>query len=491
MILHIVRKDARRLWPQIAISLALLMALAFQDGARVDAVPGAAEGGLSLALPLVWACLLALAVQQESPADDRQFWITRPYRRGTLLASKLVFTALFVHLPALMGAAAVMMARGFSPWAGAVELVRGQLVLAVVLTIPALAVAALFPNPLQFLFAAIAVPAAAVWATGLLRMPWGWGVQSGYESGLALLLPAAVAILLLQYLRRRLWLTRGIGVAAALAAILLCALAPPRYAYALRSKIQPGGSRLSVRIDTTQRPWEWHSGSPRGTIAIPIALDGAPDRLVRLQHLDLQIVAEDGTRISSVATFRDQAALAYTTATPAGYRGLALRFDVPMWARVTASPVKLRGSFVATFYEKGATATVPVGQTAAIPGVGRCSSFFEETIFSRELKAVCSSPGGLPEITWVRLEAGSEHWDHFLGDASTHLPGPRDAFLSPVERRQTVFHMAEMRRGAGSQWLVPEDVVGRGQLRISSERAIGYELIDYDFGLLDLKKWAR
>ena len=100
--LHILEKDTRRLWWQIAVTFVLLAALARMDAERADFIPGPAEGWLTLLLLAAWGFLLALLVLEEPLVGDRQFWITRPYRWPALLAAKLVFAALFIHFPSLL-----------------------------------------------------------------------------------------------------------------------------------------------------------------------------------------------------------------------------------------------------------------------------------------------------------------------------------------------------------------------------------------------------
>ena len=68
-----------------------LAALANSDGWRADWIPSSMEGWLNLLLPLVWACVAALAVQEEPLVGDRNFWTTRPYRWPSLLGAKLMF----------------------------------------------------------------------------------------------------------------------------------------------------------------------------------------------------------------------------------------------------------------------------------------------------------------------------------------------------------------------------------------------------------------
>jgi len=104
-ILHIFRKDALHHWPEILISLALLVVHAtlqprtwteqqynreFLD-IFIHYLPGI--------LILSWVFLIVRIVQGETLVGDRQFWITRPYEWHKLLAAKLLSVLVFFHLP--------------------------------------------------------------------------------------------------------------------------------------------------------------------------------------------------------------------------------------------------------------------------------------------------------------------------------------------------------------------------------------------------------
>ena len=93
---NIFRKDARHHWPEIAASLALLVAFAwldirswssFDDGIATGAAAAFSFFFVSQMLPglikplllLSWMFLIVRVVHEESLVGDRQFWVTRPY----------------------------------------------------------------------------------------------------------------------------------------------------------------------------------------------------------------------------------------------------------------------------------------------------------------------------------------------------------------------------------------------------------------------------
>src|SRR5678815_4188197 len=97
----IFRKDARRLWPQIAIFWAMLaLGVLFDPGRTERALSPYRMFLMLLALAQPVACwtLLIAAIHEECLPGDRQYWLTRPFTWKSLLLEKMMFTAVFVNL---------------------------------------------------------------------------------------------------------------------------------------------------------------------------------------------------------------------------------------------------------------------------------------------------------------------------------------------------------------------------------------------------------
>ena len=80
--LVILRKDLRHFWWEIAITLMLLSILSWLDSQRYDFVPGPMEALLSIFLPIAWAYLVAVVIQEDGLVGGRQFWMVRPIRQS-------------------------------------------------------------------------------------------------------------------------------------------------------------------------------------------------------------------------------------------------------------------------------------------------------------------------------------------------------------------------------------------------------------------------
>src|SRR6516162_10209236 len=110
-ILHILKKDVRRHWPEILISLALLALYThrelqpWRNAFEVEAISRSplfyilSERYFAPALIIFWIFLAIRVVQGESLVGDRQWWTTKPYIWWQLLLAKLLFVLVFICVP--------------------------------------------------------------------------------------------------------------------------------------------------------------------------------------------------------------------------------------------------------------------------------------------------------------------------------------------------------------------------------------------------------
>jgi hypothetical protein len=220
LILHIFKKDVRRLWWGIAVALSLQAWMAWLDARNVTAdLPN-----FSLLLMVTWACLISLAVHEDPLVGDRQFWITRPSRWPVLLGSKLLFAVAVVHMPSFLADIAILAARGFYPWAWVGSLLAKQFVLGAALTLPVIALAAVLQSFAHLALAIIAIGGLTAFVTTftpLLHSQWRGVEDTRVAMFFAVFALTAAAIVPLQFAWRRTWPLRVAGVAAVLAAELL------------------------------------------------------------------------------------------------------------------------------------------------------------------------------------------------------------------------------------------------------------------------------
>ena len=221
LILHIVRKDLRRLAVPFGAWLAFIIgkaaALVVYAGGDLPWPGewfGTAVAYANWMEATVGMVLATWLVFEDSPCDPKTFWITRPLSGRRLLAAKLTgATLMLVALPVLL-LVPVWLAAGFGPREIALA-AASWAVLQGALTLLALTLAAVSANASQMIVGLVAFAlllAAGLWLTW--RLPGNW-------IGLACVLILTVALALgLQYLGRH----RRAAVASLVAGLGLLAL---------------------------------------------------------------------------------------------------------------------------------------------------------------------------------------------------------------------------------------------------------------------------
>ncbi len=437
LLLHTFRKDVRRLWPAVLVSLALLATLARADRWRSDTLVSSAEGWLNLVMPLAWACLIALAVLEEPLAGDRHFWLTRPHRWPALLAAKLVFALLFVHLPFLIADGYILAAHGFPPFESLPQLLWKQLSFAAVVTLPALALAALIPSFTHFMLGIFAI-AAATFVVGASRTPYMQRPDDYIRGEITAVLIAAAAIVIIwfQYRRHRPVIARGVAIVAVLLAGTLIGYVPESADYQARALLRPVQTALSLQIESRAQAMGANYGSlHRPTFALPMALSGLPGGAsYRTAVLTLTVTGPDGRRYRS-ATFTpanqfekvqlEASLFTYPYDADPATLWLTLRFDAAVYAALKDRHVRLTGQTVVRVVRQGETAWMPVGGRVAAPGVGNCSNGISEDRWSKaRIKVLCESPSDIPAVVRVAMWLGRMAASILRGWATTAIPPP-------------------------------------------------------------------
>jgi hypothetical protein len=181
--LHIFRKDVRRLRYPIALVLAATALFTYVDmrpwgrlplnsvvpyafNAKPLIVPSAdtfitssafvvtvGGGGLGASssevsllpglLILAWCWLIALVVYADAIPGDRQFRLTRPYDRPSLWGAKAFFALAFVNLPLVIAQVVILRVDGFPILPNLSGLLWDHVLVTAIITMPAMALAAL------------------------------------------------------------------------------------------------------------------------------------------------------------------------------------------------------------------------------------------------------------------------------------------------------------------------------------------------------------
>lgn len=500
LVLHIFRKDARRLWPAVVVSLALLVLLAINDRWRGDSAVGTTEGWLNLLLPLAWACLLAFAVLEEPLIGDRHFWLTRPHRWQTLLSAKLLFALAFVHLPSLLAALYIVTARGFSLVECLSQLLAQQAILAAAVTLPAIAMASLVGSFTHFMTLLFAVSAAAIFVTSggpframpEIQRPVDY-LRPEFVAAIAGL--SAIGVFLLQYRRRKVAVARTVALLAVVMAGGLLAYVPASFDYRVRAALHPAPA-LALRQNAVKPAMPPNFASyNRDTVAVPVVLVGLPaEALYYLGPVDLTITTSDGSRYHTSATSPYGPAngvpvFARIARFPSDLEsaplGLYQSFERAVYARLKTQRVRISGHMPVSFFRLGETAWMPIPGRVAASGVGHCSTTVIEDHWSANsvVKVLCESPSHLPQSTRVTVSAPGvlRTWAQHLGNSANLTDGPHWAWLSPLDRAKSFVPISDPRTRLYNYSLdVPLEHIDKARIGITPEIPTGYSIVDFD-----------
>ena len=480
LMLHVLKKDIRRLWWGISLALVLQAAMAWFD------IGGDRESpDLSPLLLLAWACLIALAIHEDPLVGDRQFWITRPPRWPVLLCAKLLFAAAVIHTSSFLADVVILGARGFRPWEWLASLLAKQAILAMALTLPVIALAAVLRSFAYLALAVIAIGGLTVFVSDFARMSFSrWYPVEGTRVAIffIVLAVAAAAVVLLQFARRSTGPARALGVGAVLAAELLLAYLPPFFLARARAAVEPARANIAFHlrsasstsldpIAVTMRP----VGSPgyRG-VKVPLIVSGIPGGIAgHYATLALDMIAPGNRRYRVFPSYT-------------GSDLLILEVRQSLYESLKNVPLELKGTVVAVLHRAGASASIAVGANRAVPGAGRCSSAVAErpslgpegARFDRMwmVNVVCESPAGFAFEPSARLRSPEAEG---AVQSFTWAIDPWHGSLSPLKRAYVSFLVSQVRDAASWKVEITPDLP-RGWQVVNLDLH-DVRLSDYDF----------
>ncbi len=404
-ILAIFRKDTRRLWPQIAVLLALITADALTDPTYTSLrVPFLS----SILLPIAAWILIVSLIHQESIPGDRQYWLTRPYWWPELIAAKALFIAAFVNLPLLVYHLAVYVAMGIPIHEHLGSLFWRQVFLTALFLLPAVALAVLTRSFTQVVAAVVAVTAAGWLAWFILTFvaPYVFRIGSltrGANSDIAvaaLLTIGVAAIVVLQYSSRRTAWARALGVGLAMAVLATGALANQ---FAGRRRFS-GTTSLRLTLDPRPRSYRF-----KGWVEIPVRIEGMrPDMVLNAEHTSIWIDSAGSSMASLHDVEGDQAWLSI--------------YDGKLVTDAGALPVHVYGELDFTTFDQPRTFPLPHGHPVAVPGVGVCRDALEPEGW---ISFVCYTPQPHAGIA-IGTPGNSANWIIPMGFVEQSIPTSAD-----------------------------------------------------------------
>jgi hypothetical protein len=497
LILHIFRKDARHLYPEILIVVGLTIAFAWT--APVQWIyslngPFAISGDvtvfmapiLRVILPITWLMLITRLVHEESLVGDRQFWITRPYRWPTLLAAKLLFLAVFLYLPLFLMQCYLLRHASLSILVAFPDLVRYHLRLTALYLLPILAIASVTSTfAKQFLTILVSIAyIGLVTAAGSSLMSRRI-VAPGFDIAcLTFATLVLVAVVLLQYALRRTRLSRLLLAGLPILLLLVVLVAPARM---LIERAFPAGQLsqpYSLAFDPD--PLRRQPGSEQPlvvdrniVISLPVQLKGLPSG-IRLKGIGAALDVETGQGFRWASHYQ-----LVNAELNADYPNPTVDVLMPLsvFDRIRSTPVNFHLNIVFVKFETGEAKTVPAQFPGfASPGNGICPVFSDGTITS------CLYPLRLPAPIGLTAEVSdlpcldpnrspNRVGQSFVGSDEDYLAFDFDPVATSQVRLWKQQNRPNLPRPAylcpgATVALLPQRIVSRERLAISQQEIV-------------------
>ena len=383
--LHIFRKDARRFAYEICVLAVLTCAWAW---AHIAPDLRATYANLAGAiLTLGWWYLIARLVHEEPLTGDRQFWITRPYSRLSLVAAKTLFIVAFVNVPLLLGGFAILGAAGYRPLAYLPNFLWMQLTFTMIALLVPGALASLTRNLAQFVLTILGL-CIGVMALSAIGGPINTGplYQSRGPAWTADLLPlsiglASLCMLLLQLRRRDRLISASVGIALVVLVLFADSDLHWRIGTTVQSRMFRQDGTASAAVNISVAGVEPDSKRPDRTgaaLAVPLRIRNIPEgETAAPEIVELIFEAPGGLRWSSgwIAAASSEASVFQTDPSPDHtfiWRQRVV-MDRRFWRSARSRDVTIRGVVWAMLYDRRSIRLDENGVTP-VTGDGKCAA---------------------------------------------------------------------------------------------------------------------
>lgn len=424
--LQIFTKDVRSLRYEIGITLALVAAFVFFQVAE----PRFNDLGIPFLLVIAGWLLTVRVVHEESLPGTRQFWLTRPYSRASLLTAKILFLIAFIIVPKTIADVIVTLNAAFSFRDVVPGLLWSQVLLFTLFVLPIAAVAAVTANLVQAIFGSLLLLLLLPLSNGYAFGPLDWVQHAAMAIVLAVAAPLVVA---LEYWSRRTTLVRSFGLALWIAVVFAGVALNGNFASAIQSRILPvrlDGSQIGIELDSTgtarlMNGFDAQIRLPIRFTRLPVEKATSVEMLPRIIAMSLQIRAFDGTLWPPP----ESGALASAVTID---REPTLDFNVPAdyYAKLKAGPTSVRATLYVTLYGNRRMFSID-HQRAIVPGIGVCSI---PPLLQHQVRPsmICQSLFRSPRrLLLNRQEFNGEQSDLFY--QISHSPFPAELDIQPIE----------------------------------------------------------
>jgi ABC-type transport system involved in multi-copper enzyme maturation permease subunit len=424
--LHIFTKDVRSLRYEIGVTLALVAAFVFFQVAE----PRLNDLGIPFLLVIAGWLLTVRVVHEEPLPGTRQFWLTRPYSRASLLAAKILFLIAFIIIPKTIADLILTLNAGFSFRDVVPGVLWSQVLLFTLFVLPIAAIAAVTANLVQAIFGSLLLLLFLPLSYGYALGPLDWVQHAAMAFALAVAAPLVVA---LEYWSRRTTLVRSFGLALWIAVVFAGVALDGNFASAIQSRIFPvrlDGSQIGMELDSTgtatlMNGFDAQIRLPIRFTSLPVEKATSLEMLPRIIATNLQIRAfdgalwpppESGTLTSAVTIDREP----------------ALDFNVPAdyYAKLKAGPASVRATLYVTLYGNHRMFSID-HQRVIVPGIGVCSI---PPLLQHEVRPgmICRTLFRSPRLLVLdRQEFNGEQPGFFY--QISHSPFPAELDIQPIE----------------------------------------------------------
>lgn len=449
--IHILKKDIRHTPMELGLLAGLLVVFGLTHS-RFPTYPAWAL------LAVGGAYLIARLVHAEPIPGDDQFWITRPYRRSSLLAAKLLFIVLLVNLPVFLVQITIFLSQGFNVLENAGGILWAQCLLLFLVSVPIIALATLTRGIPGFALCVVVLVGAVLAVRSVIdAIP----PLAQNPMWIRLVLPAALLgvsslmVLWLQYGGPRTRPSQILAVASATVALLAIPCLPARVdatlrAWAMPPQMDADAAGLQIRVDASMKSRPPYPFLETGQVEIEVPFEvssGRDDIFLDVDRFAIELEGAGGEQIASVQNGLSVPKISARTS-------LYARLDRQAFEAYTDRPVRLTAAFdivlIGAAEEQIVGASVDGFDLSGIDcGVRRAGRTDKYDYLE------CRSPLRWPAL-WIQTDfAGTEV--HTLRSDLSYSPFPGGIDLNHVESE-----------------IVAREPGQRRNIRIVTRRPVGY-----------------
>jgi hypothetical protein len=298
--------------------------------------------------------------------------LTRPYDWRKLLAAKVLFVLAFINLPLLLSNVFLLLKAGFHPASYIVGLLWMQSLWILNFFLPAIALASVTATLAQVFLALLFISLYMVGVLGLTELiPYSNFSTGGDMLSGAVFIGTALAVTLLQFMRRRTAVARCLIAGCGAAIALIAALTPYRSAIAREHPLSPAGQfQLALLPANASGSREFYALENKVPVRFPLSIAGlSGESFVQLNGATLALENSEGTRWESGWVFTGQMLFPGQKRTTIDLQIKKSAFD-----RMKSSPVKARLLVAFTLFRDANQRqfVTPAGEFS-IAGLGQCS----------------------------------------------------------------------------------------------------------------------